>query len=181
MSTDAITTTESKVYLASVQMLNRILSLGIVFFTIFLLRYSWESIKADSVSFAFFPSGPSGTLAAGIIALGVLALLVHRWEGMVRLMHGVNILLMIGLVERCWQVLAVERGWVFGDCDMEAGLPAWFALDKWFPAIFEVQTSCGYTPFILFNISMAEILMALSAALLVFSCTIFSLNWASTN
>ena len=117
----------------------------------------------------------------GIIALGVIALLVHRWKGMVRLMHGVNILLMIGLVERCWQVLAVERGWVFGNCDMESGLPAWFALDKWFPAIFEVQAACGYTPYILLNISMAEILMAISAALLVFSCTIFSLSWASPN
>lgn len=117
----------------------------------------------------------------GIIALGVIALLVHRWKGMVRLMHGVNILLMIGLVERCWQVLAVERGWVFGNCDMESGLPAWFALDKWFPAIFEVQAACGYTPYILLNISMAEILMAISAALLVFSCTIFSLSWAAPN
>jgi len=83
--------------------------------------------------------------------------------------HLVNSILMLGFVERSWQTLAVERGWVIGDCNMESGLAHWFALDKWFPALFEVQTACGYTPVIVFNITMAEILLALSSILLLAS------------
>ena len=81
---------------------------------------------------------------------------------------------MIGLVERSWKLLGVERGWIFGDCTMDAGLPPWFALDSWFPALFEVQTSCGYTPIIFLNISMAEILIVTSALLLVLNLALMA-------
>ena len=105
----------------------------------------------------------------GFIVLAVLALLVggNRW--ITRGLHLINTVIMAGLVERSWQTLAVERGWVFGECDMESGLPSWFALDKWFPAVFEVLTACGYTPLIIFNITMAETLMFVSSSLLVVS------------
>ncbi len=103
---------------------------------------------------------------SGFIVLAVLALLVGRNRWLTRGLHLVNTVIMAGFVERSWQTLAVERGWVFGDCDMESGLPSWFALDKWFPAIFEVKTACGYTPLILFNITMAEVLMVVSSSLL---------------
>ena len=105
----------------------------------------------------------------GFIVLAVLALLVggNRW--ITRGLHLINTVIMVGLVERSWQTLAVERGWVFGECDMESGLPSWFALDKWFPAVFEVLTACGYTPLIIFNITMAETLMFVSSSLLVVS------------
>ena len=106
---------------------------------------------------------------SGFIVLSVLALVVKQSRLLNRVFHLSNTLLMIGFVERSWQTLAVERGWVFGDCNMDAGLPPWFALDKWFPALYEVKTSCGYTPFIVFEISMAEILMAVSSGLLVVS------------
>ncbi len=106
---------------------------------------------------------------SGFITLSIFALLIKHSGWLTRSFHLINSLLMIGFVERSWMVLAVERGWVFGDCNMESGLPSWFALDKWFPAIFEVKTSCGYTPYILFQISMAEILMVASAGLLVLS------------
>ena len=76
-----------------------------------------------------------------------------------------------------YEVLAIERGWTFGDCDMELGMPAWFALDKWFPAIFEVQTSCGYTPIIFFNITMAEVLLVASALLLIMVTALFCASW----
>jgi len=94
-----------------------------------------------------------------------------------RVAHGLNVIIMIGLVERSWQVLAVERGWVFGNCEMDLGMPAWFALDKWIPSVFEVQTSCGYTPLILFNISMAEVLLVISALLLIISAALFIASW----
>jgi len=113
---------------------------------------------------------------SGFIVLAVLALLVGSTRWLIRGLHLVNTVIMAGFVERSWQTLAVERGWVFGDCDMESGLPSWFALDKWFPAIFEVQTACGYTPLILFNISMAEVLMVVSSSLLGASLVLLAVS-----
>lgn len=113
---------------------------------------------------------------SGFIVLAVLALLVGRNRWLTRGLHLVNTVIMAGFVERSWQTLAVERGWVFGDCDMESGLPSWFALDKWFPAIFEVQTACGYTPLILFNITMAEVLMVVSSSLLGASLALLAVS-----
>jgi len=91
--------------------------------------------------------------------------------------HGLNTIIMAGLLERSWRVLAVERGWIFGDCEMDLGMPAWFALDKWMPSLFEVQTSCGYTPFLFFGITMAEVLLVVSAALLLTSTALFFASW----
>ena len=61
----------------------------------------------------------------------------------------------------------VERGLYEGSCGMDAGFPDWFALDKWFPAMFEVQTMCGYTPNFLFGMSMGEGLLYAAIALLL--------------
>lgn len=113
---------------------------------------------------------------AAIILISILALLI-RGGLFTRVFHILTTLAAIGFVERSWQVLAVERGWVFGDCNMESGLPSWFALDKWFPLIFEVKTSCGYTPYIILQISMAEILMATSVCLLLLSLVMSIASW----
>ena len=113
---------------------------------------------------------------SGFIVLAILALLIKHSGWATRFFHLTNSLLMIGFVERSWQTLAVERGWVFGDCNMDAGLPNWFALDQWFPALFEVKASCGYTPFIIFETSMAEILMVTSSGLLLVSLILLIAN-----
>lgn len=76
-----------------------------------------------------------------------------------------------------FSLLAVERGWIFGDCDLNLGLPEWFALDKWIPALFEVQTSCGYTPLMIFEITMAEALVVISVLMLIMSATVFIASW----
>ncbi len=94
-----------------------------------------------------------------------------------RVAHGLNTMIMVGLLERSWNVLAVERGWIFGDCDMDLGMPSWFALDKWIPSLFEVQTACGYTPLIIFNITMAEVLLVFSVLLLIMSTAVFIASW----
>jgi len=94
-----------------------------------------------------------------------------------RIAHLLNLGIMVGLLERSWRVLAVERGWIFGDCDMDLGMPAWFALDKWLPSLFEVQTSCGYTPLIIFDITMAESLVVISALMLIISAVVFVASW----
>lgn len=111
------------------------------------------------------------------ILLGLIAIFCTRSALLMRFAHGLNVIIMVGLLERSWQVLAVERGWVFGDCELELGTPAWFAPDKWLPSLFEVQTSCGYTPLILFNITMAEVLLVFSASLLIISAALFFASW----
>ena len=113
----------------------------------------------------------------GVILVSMLALLVRPGVLLSRVFHLVTTVIAIGFVERSWQVLAVERGWVFSDCTMESGLPEWFALDKWFPLLFEVKTSCGYTPYIFMQISMAEILMLTSVCLLLVSLLLTVFSW----
>lgn len=86
------------------------------------------------------------------------------WANMVS--HGLMTVVAGALLNRSLVLFGTERGTVFGECSMNLGLPSWFALDKWFPAIYEVQSSCGYTPELLFGITMAEALLALSWLLL---------------
>jgi disulfide bond formation protein DsbB len=116
-------------------------------------------------------------LVFAFILLASIAIFCTQSTLATRVAHGLNVIIMLGMVERSWQVLAVERGWVFGNCEMDLGMPAWFALDKWIPSLFEVQTSCGYTPLILFNISMAEVLLVFSALLLIMSAALFIASW----
>jgi disulfide bond formation protein DsbB len=78
-----------------------------------------------------------------------------------------TVLIAIGLVERSYQLLGTERGFVFGDCGFELDLPAWFTIDTWLPSVYRVETACGYTPELLFGITMAEALMVFSAGLLL--------------
>ncbi len=116
----------------------------------------------------------------GVMALSLVALLLpqSRWASAVG--HALNALLMGGLLERSYQLLATERGWIFGSCNMDAGLPDWFALDSWFPALFEVKTSCGYTPELLFGITMAEALLLFSAVMILLSAGLMMANLFST-
>ncbi len=113
------------------------------------------------------------------ILVGLVALILHKSLIAIRVCHGLTVVAMAGMLERSYQVLAIERGWIFGDCDMELGMPPWFAIDKWFPWIFEVQTSCGYTPLIIFNISMAEMLLVFSILLLLSSLAFCIASWKS--
>ena len=98
---------------------------------------------------------------AGLLVLNnkVMNSIVHLWV----------VVVAVGLTERSYQLLGTERGFVFGDCGFELGLPAWFAIDKWLPSVYYVQTSCGYTPEIIFGITMAEFLLVFSAGLLLLS------------
>ena len=75
----------------------------------------------------------------------------------------------IGILERAWVLLGTERGTLQAECGIDLGMPAWFAIDKWIPQVFGVWTSCGYTPELLFGITMAEGLMMISMALALIS------------
>ncbi len=82
-------------------------------------------------------------------------------------------LIAVGLIERSYMLLGTERGFVFSDCGFDLGLPTWFAIDEWLPQLYRVETLCGYTPEILFGITMAEMLIVMSGLLLLVSSAVF--------
>jgi disulfide bond formation protein DsbB len=55
---------------------------------------------------------------------------------------------------------------------MDSGLPGWFALDVWFPKLFKVWEPCGYTPELLFGVTMAEGLVLFSVTMVAVSVTL---------
>jgi len=107
----------------------------------------------------------------GFVLVALLGLFVRSFRYLRTLAHGLTVVLSIGLLERAWMLLGIERGTVEGSCSFDSGLPAWFALDHWFPALFKVWEACGYTPELLLGITMAESLVLLGAAILLVSVT----------
>ena len=54
-------------------------------------------------------------------------------------------------------------------------MPDWFAIDQWFPSLFEVRNLCSFTPEIPFGLSMAEGLLLIAGLLgIVISCALVS-------
>ena len=79
----------------------------------------------------------------------------------------VALIFSIGMLERAYTTLGIERGFIDGSCTLSSGFPSWLALDKWSPTIFEPWEACGYTPELLFGITMAEGLIVLAAGLVL--------------
>jgi disulfide bond formation protein DsbB len=108
----------------------------------------------------------------GVLALmlvGLLGLAVHRvWAGRLTA-HLLTTAVLAGLVQRAWLLLGIERGFVEGECSFDLGLPPWLALDKWFPAMFQVHEACGYTPQLPGGVTMAEVLLPFTSVLLLLS------------
>ena len=79
-------------------------------------------------------------------------------------MGGLLLLLVssVGLGERSYYLYEIENFRGDGSCQFTLGMPEWFAVDRWFPALFEVRNICSYTPEIVFGISMAEALLGIS-------------------
>jgi disulfide bond formation protein DsbB len=109
-----------------------------------------------------------------LVVTAVLALILFRFRKIRMLMHFVVAVISAVMINRSWILLATERGWLEGECSVNLGMPAWFAIDKWLPDIFSAWTSCGYTPVIVFGITMAEILILISALLLVSGVALFA-------
>ncbi len=114
---------------------------------------------------------------AAMVLLALFALFCTPSATAMKVLHALNVAILAILVERSWRVLAIERGWIFGECDMDLGTPDWFAPDRWLPFLFEVQTTCGYSPLIVFNITMAELLLVISGLLLVGGAAVFAARW----
>ena len=72
-----------------------------------------------------------------------------------------------GMAERSYQLLGTERGFINGECAATLNFPNWIAVDQWFPSFFAPWTSCGYTPKLIFDITMAEALMVFSVVMTI--------------
>lgn len=113
-----------------------------------------------------------------MMALALPALWLRKVGWINALLHAGVAGLMVGMLLTSQQLLGTERGTIFGSCNFDAGLPSWLALDKWFPAIFGVKEACGYTPELLFHVTMAEALVALSYALIALALLMMVLSLA---
>jgi len=114
------------------------------------------------------------------IIVATIGLLVLSNRVLNSIAHFSVILVSIGFLERSYQLLGTERGFVISDCGFDLGLPAWFAIEEWFPWLFRVETTCGYTPEIIFGITLAEALMAFSICLFLLSLSLFSASLLKT-
>ena len=102
-------------------------------------------------------------LLALLIVISILALLFRQIKPLVLILFGMTTGVWLWMLERSYFLLGTEQGWVMGECSMASGLPAWLALEQWFPALFHIHEPCGYTPFLVGRISMAEVLIVISA------------------
>ncbi len=120
-------------------------------------------------------------LMLALILVSLAAVFIRRFQWLNATAHLLTVLVAALLLERSYQLLGTERGFTFGDCGMDLGLPSWLALDSWFPAVFQVQTSCGYTPELLFGISMAEALIVFSPLFLLFTLAMTIASFVNIN
>lgn len=105
---------------------------------------------------------------AAIVLVGVLGLVLKRSRVGLVLANVLSLIAAVGLAERSWATLATERGFSTSfACNINLNFPAWFALDQWLPALFQVQAPCGITPELLMGITMAEGLVVFSAVAIV--------------
>jgi len=114
-------------------------------------------------------------LFVAVILFSLLGLLTHKSKLF-------RVLSMLGVVssfafmtERAYQLLGTERRFIDGECGFGLNFPDWIAVDKWVPWLFQPMTSCGYTPEVLFGITMAESLMVFTIVMLLFSLWLFVL------
>lgn len=112
---------------------------------------------------------------AAFIVLGIAGLALRSDTTGRRIVAALSVVAAAGFAERSWRTLATERGWIVElACPMDAGLPAWFDLEAWFPAVFQVQASCGLSPQMPFGVTMAEALMAMSVVTVVVTALVFA-------
>jgi len=114
-------------------------------------------------------------LFVAIIIFSLLGLLTHKSKLF-------RVISMLGVVssfafmtERAYQLLGTERRFIDGECGFGLNFPDWIAVDKWVPWLFQPMTSCGYTPEVLFGITMAESLMVFTIVMLLLSLWLFVL------
>lgn len=107
------------------------------------------------------------TLAATII-IGVLGYFLNAL-----LAQRVLSLILTGLMGlflyQGYLIIGIERYWFESSCTLTNAFPAWMPLDQWLPSIFEPWELCGYTPYIIGKLTMAETLVFIALSLLIIS------------
>ena len=103
---------------------------------------------------------------AALLILGALgSVLQHRQirKGLLLLSLGS----IIAMGERSYVLYQLEQGVGNSSCEFQLGMPSWFAVDQWFPALFEVRNLCSFTPAMPWGLTMAEslVIAAVVAAL----------------
>jgi protein dithiol:quinone oxidoreductase len=104
-----------------------------------------------------------------LVLVAIAGLLLRKQPWLNVLMQLGLVVSATGFVDRSYLLLGTERGFIFADCGFDAGLPGWFAIEQWLPQIYQVEASCGYTPELMFGVTMAEALMLLSVCLTLLS------------
>lgn len=75
--------------------------------------------------------------------------------------------IVIGFMERSFRLLQVENNMATTSCQFFLNFPEWFALDKWWPWMFEVKALCSASPMMPWWLSMAESLFLMGCGLLL--------------
>lgn len=109
-----------------------------------------------------------------LVIVTIFGLILRKRPWPNRLVQLAIVLISVGLIDRSYLLLGTEKGFVFADCGFNAGLPSWFAIEQWLPWLFQVEASCGYTPELLFGVTMAESLMVFSVVLAIVSISFFT-------
>lgn len=99
-------------------------------------------------------------VALGLV--GALMLLLPESPVTRLLGLGLTFIASAGMGERAYYLYEIENFRGDGSCEFTLGMPSWFAVDQWFPALFEVRNICSYTPEIAFGVSMAEALIVIA-------------------
>lgn len=110
-----------------------------------------------------------------LMIVGLLGTLINSALARI-ILHWVCGGLSTGLALKCWELFGVERGFIEGSCQVDAGLPSWFPLESWIPSLFEARGFCGNSPEVALGITMAEMLMPVSitAALVAVSAAVIN-------
>jgi len=108
-------------------------------------------------------------LVVALIVFSLLGLFLSSFKIAQITLSSALLLTFAGMLERSYQLLGTERGFIQGECAATLNFPNWIAVDKWMPSFFEPWTSCGYTPKLLFNITMAEALSLFSVVMVLFA------------
>ena len=70
-------------------------------------------------------------------------------------------------------LVSIERNEIESACGFKANFPQWLPLDTWLPSMFEPWEACGYTPMMMFDNTMGELLVY--CAMFIFSLGVLGL------
>jgi disulfide bond formation protein DsbB len=101
------------------------------------------------------------------IVLAVLGLLLRPTKLGVIMISFALLITFAAMLERSYQLLGTERGFIKGECAATLNFPDWIAVDKWMPSFFMPWTSCSYTPKLLLDITIAEALTVFSVMMVL--------------